>query len=194
MVRTRVESFQPNPQTRNYKAVDSESGAIIGYARWTVHPDGQVLEQTVKEAVEARLTPRIPEMREGVARAVHTAIQQDIRELLGIKEEGEGESEGGNAEVRRLAPHVHVDALFTHPDHQRKGVAKALLQNCLREADELGIMTFLEATQDGKPLYLKLGFVIVRTCEVDLTKYGDIASHDLTYMKKLPEKSSNTAQ
>ncbi|KAI9041889.1 acyl-CoA N-acyltransferase [Aspergillus affinis] len=176
MIQSRVDSFQTNPRTRNVKAVDSESGAIIGYVRWTTHPDGQVLEQTVEEVVEARLTPRIPEMREGVARAIHTIMQRDMREILGSKEEGEDE----NAEVRRLIPHVHVDALFTHPDHQRKGVARALLQTCLREADELGIVTFLEATQDGKPLYLKSGFDIVRTCEVDPTKYGGVGRHDLT--------------
>ncbi|PLB48681.1 acyl-CoA N-acyltransferase [Aspergillus steynii IBT 23096] len=195
MVRVREEAMDKDPQCRAYKAVDSETGAIIGVAKWSVYPEGVVIDKTVEEVVEARLTPRIPEMREDVARGLHSLMNREMRQIMAERNEGEVGNENGDGEVRKLTPHVHVDALFTHPDHQRKGIGKALLQTCLREANELGLVTFLEATEDGRPLYEKSGFKVLKECVFDAEKFGGFGGHEVTYMKKLPEKvSSNTSE
>jgi GNAT superfamily N-acetyltransferase len=40
-------------------------------------------------------------------------------------------------------------------DHQRKGIGFKLLSMVLKEAKQLGMGTFLEASSEGTPLYLK---------------------------------------
>lgn len=176
MTRTRTEALDKDPHVRAYKAVDSESGAMIGFAKWSVYPEGLAVEKTVEEMVEDRLTPRIPEMREDVARGFFSLVAQEMRLMMRTEDE-EAEDD---AEVRELKPHVHVDALFTHPDHQRKGVGKALLQTCLEEAAELGLITFLEATEDGKLLYEKCGFQVLWESVFEGERFGGFGRHSIT--------------
>jgi GNAT superfamily N-acetyltransferase len=52
-----------------------------------------------------------------------------------------------------------VGMVLTHPDHRHRGYAKQLLSELLTRADALGIPTIkLDATEQGQPLYEKLGF------------------------------------
>jgi GNAT superfamily N-acetyltransferase len=57
---------------------------------------------------------------------------------------------------RRLA---WIGMVLTRKSFQGRGFAKCLLSEALRRADELGIKTVkLDATQEGQPIYEKLGF------------------------------------
>lgn len=53
--------------------------------------------------------------------------------------------------------------LFVHPTHRFRGAARQLITWGIREADRLGLETFIEATDDGKPCYEALGFVYMGT-------------------------------
>lgn len=51
--------------------------------------------------------------------------------------------------------------VFTYPEYRRKGIATKVMQKLLEEAKSLDIASVdLLSTQDGKPLYEKLGFHI----------------------------------
>lgn len=53
-----------------------------------------------------------------------------------------------------------VGMVLTHPDFRSRGFATRLVTHCLEQADALGIRTVkLDATEQGQPLYEKLGFV-----------------------------------
>lgn len=69
---------------------------------------------------------------------------------------------GGVADMRlaymRARKHWYLDILFTHPAHQRKGVAGILMRWGLSRADEDGLEVYLEASLQGKPVYEHLGF------------------------------------
>jgi GNAT superfamily N-acetyltransferase len=59
---------------------------------------------------------------------------------------------------RRLA---WIGMVLTRSDYQRRGLARKLLTYCLEQADRLGIETMkLDATDQGQPLYEKLGFQV----------------------------------
>jgi GNAT superfamily N-acetyltransferase len=53
----------------------------------------------------------------------------------------------------------YVLNVFVEPDYRRRGLAQALMAECLDEARRRGIrVVALHATQKGQPVYRKLGF------------------------------------
>lgn len=62
--------------------------------------------------------------------------------------------------------------LQTDPAYQRKGLGKLLLKHGLDLADSEGRKAYIEASEDGHPVYLKLGFRDVDLVKVDLSKWG----------------------
>ncbi|PYH89687.1 acetyltransferase, GNAT family [Aspergillus ellipticus CBS 707.79] len=63
-------------------------------------------------------------------------------------------------------PHYYLDMLGTSPDFNGRGIGSALLRWGLERADEAGVDTFLASTPQGRPLYEKYGFGVVREWEV----------------------------
>jgi GNAT superfamily N-acetyltransferase len=67
------------------------------------------------------------------------------------------------AEDARLDPErdaARIRAFFVHPDHTRRGLARALYAQCATSALAAGFRRFeLMATLPGEPLYAALGFV-----------------------------------
>lgn len=50
--------------------------------------------------------------------------------------------------------------VLTYPEYRRMGIASKVISKIIDEAKQLGVSSIdLSATQDGKPLYEKLGFV-----------------------------------
>lgn len=170
---SRVESFNKTPQAKSFKAVDRESGALIGAARWSIHPGEEIIDKTAEEESRGNLEAfRVPEFREDLASAFYKEMLEGKREIIGIK--------GEDGRVLKLKPRVDLESLFAHPDHQGKGVGKALLQRCIQDAEELGLAVFLEATQEGLPLYAKNGFESVRTNIFDAKEFGVEGTHQYT--------------
>ena len=59
-----------------------------------------------------------------------------------------------------------VRAMYTHPDHVRKGVGTTILALCEAAARQEGFAALeLSATMAGVPLYRSFGFIDVRPFE-----------------------------
>jgi len=58
-------------------------------------------------------------------------------------------------------PHVYLNIIFTHPDHQRRGIGQQLLQWGIDKAAELDFELWLNSWKHGRALYEKNGFVTV---------------------------------
>ncbi|KAF9760767.1 hypothetical protein IL306_004136 [Fusarium sp. DS 682] len=54
-----------------------------------------------------------------------------------------------------------VNIVFTHPDHRRQGVANVIMNWSKQKADEMGVELWLDATEQGVPVYEKHGFTVV---------------------------------
>lgn len=65
-----------------------------------------------------------------------------------------------------------LNSLATHPDHQRRGAGKLLLDWGMQKADTDGLVTYLDATQLARPIYAKRGFEVKRTVEWDRKVWG----------------------
>ena len=59
-------------------------------------------------------------------------------------------------------PHYYLQTLGVDPEHQGRGLGKALMQPVLTRCDEEGVPAFLETAREGNlPLYRSRGFVEV---------------------------------
>ncbi len=77
-----------------------------------------------------------------------------------LERPGTGEVIGGVGHIRHFA---------THPDHARKGVARALLDHCLAEARERGLSVMMSnSTLPAVAFYASAGFGKVAAIEVEM--------------------------
>lgn len=67
---------------------------------------------------------------------------------------------------------IDLKLLHTDPDHQRRGAGSKCLEWGTAEADRLGLVSYLESSEEGRPLYEKFGFKEVDRIVVDLSKWG----------------------
>lgn len=61
---------------------------------------------------------------------------------------------------------IDLDMLATHPNYNGRGLGSQLLRWGLHRADEAGVDTFLASTPQGRRLYEKYGFQVVKEYEV----------------------------
>lgn len=152
LLQGQLDLFSARHPNTALKAVDDATGHIVGAAGWGVHAEDEPVTQTLEETVEARMQPRVPELCEDVFRGVYTAMNEGRREVIGIEEEGK---------VVRFKKRVELQFLYTHPEYQRRGIGSALLKRFLEETGDMGLVFYLQATDDGRPLYEKIGFEVV---------------------------------
>lgn len=129
-----------------------DKGRIIGWAQWAVYETDQVVDKSVDEIVGARLGLDIPELRKEIAEPSWRMIQEGKREVLGISPEDRGYGKG--VTLRRR---VELEGICVHPEYQRKGIARELVKWGIEEADRLGLDLYLEATEEGRPVYERAG-------------------------------------
>jgi len=58
---------------------------------------------------------------------------------------------------------------FTHPKHRRRGVGRLLMEWGIEKADELGLPSYIEATDIGLRLYESCGFKVEGDIDLDAT-------------------------
>ena len=51
-----------------------------------------------------------------------------------------------------------IAMILVSPNWQRRGVASMIMRHCLERCAELGVVAGLDATEQGRPVYLPLGF------------------------------------
>lgn len=78
--------------------------------------------------------------------------------------------------------------LVTDPEHLRRGAGRMLVTWGIERADKAKLPSCLEATEEGKPLYAKLGFEPVHEQQFDLSKYGGEGFETNTVMLRAATK------
>ncbi|TKA80651.1 hypothetical protein B0A55_01876 [Friedmanniomyces simplex] len=136
------ETRRTDPTTKYMKAVDSETGTIMGMAKWNIF-DKKNSDSVTPKAIANYWD-------QGDDLAYSTAISE-----LFIKERNDAIREhGGNL--------VSLDICTIDPKYQRKGVGGELVKWGTQRADEMGVAAVVESSVYGKGLYEKHGYVFVK--------------------------------
>jgi ribosomal protein S18 acetylase RimI-like enzyme len=83
-----------------------------------------------------------------------------------------------------------------HPEHQGKGIATALVQSGMKEAEKLGLDVFIQAMQAGLGVYTRLGFHIEREIVQNDSKFGgpgDFSDYLMIFEQKQAKQYRTTA-
>jgi len=132
--------------TSTWLSVVDDNGTVLGGGRWSIY---ETSPYESDHKVEASWWPA------GVPREIATDC---LNQFLATSAE------------HMNKPHVFLNILFTHPEHRGKGAASLVMKWGLEHADRLGLESFIEATDMGKPVYEKFGFDVVETREWHLEK------------------------
>lgn len=141
-----VEAEVNDPHVRFMKAADS-SGQIVACAKWLVYTDGNT-EEELDEMFKMPTT--FPKTWD----PIFMYMNESRRETMGRR------------------PYYFLSILATHPDHHRKGAGGKLVKWGTDLADEQGIECYLEASIEGRPLYERLGFRVVKEVPFKLENFG----------------------
>ncbi|KAJ5730901.1 Acyl-CoA N-acyltransferase [Penicillium malachiteum] len=154
---------------RHQKAVDPETGRILGYARWCLPPsyeinadDGTpIWPEAQVPAVEADKEAEIRQAAETVVWDPNNDADELSDRVTALKKE-----------VTPKTPHISLEYLAVNPDNQRRGVGTALVKSGIDQANKMGLEIFVHAFQEGVPLYKRMGFRLIAELIQDDSKYG----------------------
>ncbi|KAK5122257.1 hypothetical protein LTR85_004167 [Meristemomyces frigidus] len=131
-----------DPLTTFMKAVDEESGVVMGMAKWNIYDNTLPDLDTIKP---------VGEFWENDDEKMYASSMTQL--FLAER----------NAAIRQSNGNlVSLDILTVHPAYQRKGVGDALVRWGTRKADGLGVEAIVESSVLGKGLYEKHGYVFVK--------------------------------
>lgn len=161
------------PNQWHFKVVDTDlepgeddppdnGGRTIAVSAWTYRnpKDGAMIEPLPDEAVVGEIRNNHvlyspPELRMDALGSLFGPLRDAQIEIMGTTE-----------------PFLMLRTLATHPDHRGKGAAKVMLDWGLQRADEMGLVTYLDATTMAKPIYEKRGFVVIKALPWDRRPWG----------------------
>lgn len=161
MTQDRLNDLQ-KPNTHHWKIIDTEledSEQPIAFASWTIY-----MHQ--RSEADIHIDKVIPDM---YPERNIPAVKQFWAPLF-----------DAHATVMGARPHMMIAMFGTHPDHQRRGAGKMLMEWGCKEADKLRLEIYVEASSMGKGLYEKFGCERVQgehsECVFDTRPWGGL--HD----------------
>jgi GNAT superfamily N-acetyltransferase len=137
---------EKDPHVRFMKATDP-SGQIVACAKWLVYTDGNTREELDEMF-------KMPTTFPDTWNPIFQYLNDSRRDTM----------------ERR--PYYFLSILATHPNHHRKGAGAKLVKWGTDLADEQGIECYLEASIEGRPLYERLGFRVVKEMSFNLRDFG----------------------
>ena len=148
------------PNTWHWKIVDTDSqpsqddpkgngGRTIAVAVWSMHnmqEEGSNEASSVPAEV-ADTSPGYlpPELRLDALKSLFDPLRAAQDEIMGTTKS-----------------YFMLNSLATHPDHQRRGAGKILLDWGVKKADDEHLITYLDCSSVARPMYEKAGFKLVR--------------------------------
>ncbi|KAL4741642.1 acyl-CoA N-acyltransferase [Aspergillus similis] len=168
------------PRIHVLAAVDEDTGALVGCARWSFPAAGdkdndrdkpaESGAETEAEAGSKSESISLP-LPEGTNRAVYDGFFETLKE---------------KAKDYLRDDDIVLDFLTTQPEYQGKGVGTALLRWGIEQADQQQRRIYLEATTEGYPVYVKCGWRGVERIKMDYAQWGGEGSQELTLMVRDP--------
>ncbi|KAE8145248.1 acyl-CoA N-acyltransferase [Aspergillus avenaceus] len=146
-----------DPRTHNVVAIDTDTGTVVGSARWIIPQD--------RTEPMAEISEDGQRMAENPEQFIPVEVKQEIY------------ASWVNMTKESRKKHLRDDDLLLEylaiaPDHQGKGIGSQLLKWGLAQADTLNARIYLEASVDGYLLYSKNGFEVREEFNLDFSLLG----------------------
>jgi len=159
--------FHVDDDSRYYKLIDEDTGAVAGLSIWQVPspPDSEHQQARKEEEEEAH------EERNSPPKGTKRQLLDDFM----------AETKSMRRKYVNAERDFVLKVLAVHPDYQGRGCASTLLRAGLERVDAVGAKSFLEATPQARPLYSKFGWRDIDVIFSDLEQYGcDIQRKQVT--------------
>ncbi|KAI0173440.1 hypothetical protein GGR52DRAFT_543098 [Hypoxylon sp. FL1284] len=175
-VHTTVEAAIEDSKTRNIKswkqhdgihwikAVDTESGQVVGAAEWEIRKDTSPSDKPLKP-ITASWHIEGSEEKDFAGKP--------ITHLKGFMKE------------RMTRPHIELEQLVVHPGYRNRGIGRLLARWGIKKSDELALGTCVESVPYAVPMYEKYGFGNMDCLSPDMAipnsseKWKEFAADDL---------------
>ncbi|KAL2062410.1 hypothetical protein VTL71DRAFT_6676 [Oculimacula yallundae] len=158
------------------KVIDSESGKIISYSKWSfafTEAGGTLREpQSIPDGVEIK-PPSTPEgLNDPFAIAFTEKVDELRKRILGD------------------CPQLQLKMMGTHPSHQRQGAASLQLSWAVDVADQHGLTCWVEASPVSVSVYQKFGFEVKGHVDSELDESCGGGVYRYTCMLRQPKNVS----
>jgi GNAT superfamily N-acetyltransferase len=159
------------------KAVDEETGSIIGHASWVfrgvdqnvIPRDGPNDEKPLKEELVTK-SPK-PKVAGNEHKDGQDGGEEDSLQRLDALEQADIDDWMQN-QIPPNQPCIFINGLLVSPSHQSRGVGSALLQYGNATADRLKLPIWVHSSHQAYEAYKKAGFQVVRVLDIDLDEYA----------------------
>ncbi|KAF3015347.1 hypothetical protein E8E14_010845 [Neopestalotiopsis sp. 37M] len=159
---------------RHLKAVDTETGAIVGYARFLV-PD-----RLAGDWLKAQ-TPDVSETDKKKFDELFATADWTFRRGTGnIDEPVHPIME----KYKSRKEYMELEYLAVQPDYRNRGIATMLMQAGIAESERMGIDIFMLAYKAGLGVYKRLGFETLETLILDDSAYGGQGEYGCYFMER----------
>ena len=142
------------------KCVETQGGVIVGSCIWDLYAKQRSEAEVAQDHDMLSMAWERDEEKRKRAYAITGMVMEGRRSAMGNR------------------PHGVLMYMCVEPKHQRKGAGTLLVRWGLERCEELGIPAFLEASEDGVPMYDKLGYLAVATpkavIEGNLVEYKEM--------------------
>ncbi|KAJ5454867.1 uncharacterized protein N7458_005823 [Penicillium daleae] len=165
-----------NPEMHVITIEDSNTGQLVGYARWLIpRVLGVSSPVCILSARGAALAAATEQPLDHAPRPMNEGLFYAPRKLL------------GPARRRHTAERdIVLDFLATLPAYRGRGIGSALLEWGIKIADTVKTRIYLEATSAGLSLYSKHGWQVVEELVLDLELFGEGREELFTLMLREP--------
>ncbi|RAL09784.1 GNAT family N-acetyltransferase [Aspergillus homomorphus CBS 101889] len=172
-----------DPTTHVLVAEHPSTGRIVGYARWTL-PSSST--STSCSSTVPTTHPRIPAISEEAQRMASRS--SELFPSGGNRAAYDSFYEGLERGKKRYLSEGDfvLELLATLPEEQGKGVASGLLRWGLERADAVNARVYLEATEEGYPIYRKYGWRDLGEFRMDFEEFGGWGVQRWVFMMRDP--------
>jgi len=175
----RVKERLVHPNTQVFKAVDTATGEITGFACWTLE-EGDEEKPGFGEPVQQAPNPTSADIQQVPGFLNMEFVMTSGAEIGSLKN------------LMKGSKHYYLSTFVVAPQYQRRGIGSQLLRHCLSIADKNGLPTWLISFPGSHDLYLRLGFEDVEHCDADLNawdnfKFRGFGIYRLYAMKRQPK-------
>lgn len=180
---------------RHQKAVDPDTGELVGYARWRLPEERTTATGGELEWAEAQIPDVSAEKRKTLEDGEAGAWwdpRTDVDELDDDNAAAGERATGGRPHISGhsflggtgllLTACAELEFLGVHPRNKGKGIATSLVKEGIRQAQRMQLPILTVAYKAARGVYARAGFVEVERITKDDTRYGGNGEYTWYFM------------